>query len=95
METEIIAILENLPSKSKPVELKQTTLEKYIKDLLIYQDAKLKHELWRTNCEWDKKDYPNLTKGLWCVGGAPIPDCGKKPSLPTLPVLPKLIREKK
>ncbi len=94
MENELIAYLRTLPSKKNPLMISKAELESYLFKYLTYFTAKLNHELWKTTCNWEKKDYPNLLKGINSVSGSFKPSCGPAPKVPKMPLLPLVIHSK-
>jgi hypothetical protein len=56
-------------------------------------------EFWEKTCDWEKKDYPELSNKINRVGAVSIPaglkvDCGPKPDLPDTPLPPVPIKAK-
>ncbi|MBA4058102.1 MAG: hypothetical protein C0490_25515 [Marivirga sp.] len=80
-----------LPNKNNPIQISQQELEAYVSSLLQYLVAKLQFELWKTTCNWEHADYPNLLKGIPNVSGRFVPACGQQPVVPPAPILPIVV----
>ncbi|PWT95636.1 MAG: hypothetical protein C5B52_17430 [Bacteroidetes bacterium] len=82
----------NLPDKNSPSELTEQDLDDYMLKYLQFLFDKLTHDLWKTTCEWEKKDYPNILKGINSVKGIFKIDCtGKAPGISQEPIMPVVV----
>jgi len=95
MEKEIAAIFDGLPTKDKPWNVDKVDLDEYIKLLGIHWAARVKIDLIKTTCNWEKQDYPTLLKGIHSVFGSFKVSCEPLPKLPATPLRPIKIKVRK
>jgi hypothetical protein len=95
MEKEIQKSIGNLPTSAKPLGVRKADLDDYMTKLGSYLSARVELELWKTTCDWEKKDYPRLLKGIPGVFGTLKLNCGPRPRLPPTPGLPIPVRTKR
>lgn len=94
MKIEIHNELCGLPAKGNPIPISKSNLEKHIINLMQHLTGKLRFELWKTTCDWEKEDYPRLFKKL-PVSATLKPSCGTAPKIPPKPILPIVVKGKK
>ncbi len=87
IQKEMMKDLSRLPSKSSPVPISEQLLHNHVESLVRYWDSRLKYEVWKETCAWEKKDYPRILKGLG-FKGILKPNCGEPPQLLSLPIIP-------
>jgi hypothetical protein len=92
--------LDKLPTFNTPIPLPKAELEKYVQLLLQFLMENLRHELWKTTCDWEAADYPNIipwvNKGqvvTLSVSNLPI-NCGPAPAVSKKPTLPIIVKAK-
>ncbi|MEL6812954.1 MAG: DUF4157 domain-containing protein [Bacteroidota bacterium] len=95
MENELIAHLSTLPGKGNPLDVPQQELDAYLTSYLTYFTAKLEYKLWKATCDLEKKDYPNFLKGIYSIRGRLKVNCGPRPKVPPIPLMPVSIKSKK
>ena len=91
MQQTIMKRFAALPTCNNPIQIPQQELEAYVDKLLDYLVALLQFELWKTTCDWEKKDYPNLLKGTG-VSGNLVPACYPQPTVPPNPTMPVVVK---
>jgi len=88
-----------LPTGKKPLAVPQAQFEAYLQSLGEFLNAVVKLEFWEKTCDWEKKDYPELSQRINKAGAVFMPhglkvNCGSRPDVPDLPVPPVPIRPK-
>jgi hypothetical protein len=53
-----------LPSAKKPLAVSKDRLDEYLNSLGEFLIAILKLEFWEKTCDWEKKDYPELSQKI-------------------------------
>lgn len=90
--TDLPAKFNTLPDQKTPSRLQDTDLRTYVDAYLNYLFEKLNYALWKTTCDWEKKDYPNLLKGIRNISAMFIADCDKnQPAVSQEPVMPIVV----
>jgi hypothetical protein len=88
-----------LPTAKKPLPVSKEQLDDYLNRLGEFLTAIIIRECWEKTCDWEKKDYPELSRKINRVGAVFMPDglkvdCGSTPSLPEIPLPPVPIKAK-
>ena len=93
IKIDLEAELRQLPSGIDPVLVSKTTLRDYVGKLLKHFNDRLNHEAWKTTCDWEKQDYPRLSKRVNSIPsvylGKLTPQCGSPPQIAQKPSLIK------
>ena len=88
-----------LPTAKKPAGVSKQELDAYMNSLGELAIAIVRLELWQKTCDWEKTDYPELSRKIQLAGAVFMPQglkvkCGPKPDLPDLPTAPVAITAK-
>jgi hypothetical protein len=80
-----------LPTAKKPLAVSKEQLDTYVQSLGEFVTAMVQLELWEKTCDWERTDYPELSRKISRTGAVFIPQglkvkCAPKPVLPDLPV---------
>ena len=81
-----------VPTAKKPWAIPKEDLDTYLNSVGKFLGAVVEREFWEKTCEWEKKDYPVLTKTLSSLDvflpqGLQV-NCGPKPKSPDVPLPP-------
>jgi len=90
--TEIIEELNALPRRSRPLDVPEADLRAYVDALLRCWHARLAYRLWSVTCEWERTDYPAISRDVRCFSGVFPINCGDAPSVPASPLPPVPVR---
>lgn len=94
VKKEMIASFSKLPSKNDPIQLPKALLQAYADELIRYWVAELKHRLSKATCNWEKKDYPKMFKGMNGVNGYTKVNCEPILNRLPMPLLPSVYKGK-
>ena len=88
-----------LPTVGRPMAVPKKHLDAYVQSLGQFITAMVQLELWEKTCEWEKTDYPELSRKISRAGVLFLPQglkvkCAARPDVPDLPVPPAPIRPK-
>ena len=86
-----------LPTARNPLAVSQQQLDAYLNNLGEFITAIVQLELWQKTCDWEKTDYPELSRKISRAGAVFMTqglkvNCAPRPDLPEIPVPPVPIR---
>ena len=96
---ELLHRLLPLPTARSPLPVSKEELDAYLHKLGEFITGLVQLELWEKTCDWEKKDYPELSRKIFQAGAVFMTHglkvkCAPRPDLPDLPVPPVPIRTK-
>jgi hypothetical protein len=96
---EILNRLVPIPTAKKPLAVSKKQLDEYLHGVGDFLNAIVVREFWEKTCDWEKQDYPELSRKINRAGAVFMPtglkvNCGPKPSVPSIPLLPVPVKGK-
>jgi hypothetical protein len=90
---EIVNRLIPFPTAKKPLAVSKKQLDEYLHGIGAFLNTIVLREFWEKTCDWEKQDYPGLSRKINKAGAVFMPDglkvnCGAKPNLPNIPIPP-------
>jgi len=82
-----------IPTAKKPLAVSKKQLDEYLHGVGDFLNAIVLREFWEKTCDWEKQDYPELSRNINRAGAVFMPEglkvnCGPKPSVPNIPLPP-------
>jgi hypothetical protein len=96
---EVMNRLLPLPTLERPLAVSKGELDDYLYGVGEFLHAVVVRECWEKTCDWEKQDYPKLTRSIRLAGAMSLitaltVNCGPKPSVPNVPLPPVPVTEK-